>query len=127
MLEQPFYRFYMNEALRKKKMSEAKEQVSYKFYWTLNFGLGLVISNLLLKIPMRYAFRRSGGIVPFIREPKFIEWVQHSPNQFRDFKRAKLNLLISIVFAYGYASLFTDASTFADSFCEDKGVIADAF
>ena len=79
-MKQPFYQFYMNEALRKKKISEARELISYKANWTLNFGLGLLISHLLLKVPMRYAFRRSGGVVPFIREPKFIEWTTHSPN-----------------------------------------------
>ena len=53
--DQPLYKFYMNEALRERKMDYADKLNTFKYEWILNFAASGIVFSLLY-VNFKYLF-----------------------------------------------------------------------
>ena len=76
-LDQPNYKWYMNEAIRTRKMGDAELYNSFKRQWLFNFSIGILylIIGLLVSGPaiilLGNHFRTNRTGVPSYLRPKF--------------------------------------------------------
>mmetsp|Transcript_29878 Transcript_29878/g.27360 ORF Transcript_29878/g.27360 Transcript_29878/m.27360 type:complete len:152 (+) Transcript_29878:66-521(+) len=116
-LAQPWYKMYMNEALRTRKIEDSEKMNSIKRNWLYNFTIGSVISAFIALPIGKYYDRAQSGVPQFYR-PKmyFHQWQQH--NGYRNTVRRIAVISTWFALSCAYAYTFTNYEKLDDEYFE---------
>ena len=123
-LDQPSYKFYMNESLRLRKLHDVEKINNFRRTFTSNFCRGLLYSSFIL-LPISLLYRRTSSGVPMFFQPKhFVAFGGYDfPFLYRNFKILRFYIPAAFLVAYTYASVRTSHEGIFDEYMEDKAVI----
>jgi hypothetical protein len=122
--DQPYYKFYMNESLRLRKMEHVKELNKFQTSFTGNFFRGSLFSSFFL-LPLALLYRRTGNGVPsFFRPKHFVSaggW--DHVHEFRNLRMMKFFVPAWFLCGYAYATIRTSMEPIMDEYYENKAVV----
>ena len=116
-LGQPFYKNYMNEAIRSKKIDDSYKINYVKSNWWLHFAVGAAITGLLIFPVGRIFHRYKSGVPHFFRNKMYYVDFDHY-NQGRNTKALFYQFPLWIFASNMYANYFTDFSPLDDEYFE---------
>ncbi|CAK85914.1 unnamed protein product (macronuclear) [Paramecium tetraurelia] len=125
--DQPLYKFYMNEALRERKMDYADKLNTFKYEWILNFAASGMVFSLLYFIPVSYFYRQTSTGVPTYYQPKNKAVFKQGYLQNQNWRRFKLYSFLVFGSAFIFAHTYTDRSQIHDEYYNNVGVIKPKF
>lgn len=122
-LSQPNRKFYMNEALRTRKLADSANMNRTKTDWWHHFFIGALVSGIFI-IPVGRAFHKFSSGVPHYWRPKqyFISDFDTTTHS-RNLKALSAQLTLWLMGATGYAYYFTDFRRIDDETFENVKVI----
>ena len=122
--EQPWYKFYMNEGLRLRKIEHGENMNNYKRAFWSNFFRACIISNILLA-PITFLYRKTGAGVPLFFQPKhFFSVIKDGrAHTFRTYKMIRFHIPMTIFLGLFYARLRTNIEPVYDEYYDNKSVI----
>ncbi len=121
---QPYYKFYMNESLRTRKIEHWKGVNTFQISFLGNFIRGSFFSMFFL-MPVALLYRKSSfGVPMFFKAKHFITGGGSDlAHEFRNYKIYKFFIPATIASGLLYASSRTSIEPIMDEFYENKSVI----
>ena len=122
--DQPWYKFYMNEGLRLRKIELGKDLNTYSVSFYSNFFRGALASSLLF-LPIAFLYRKTGNGVPMFFKPKnYFNMIKlGNINNFRNLKMIRFYLLSTLLGGTVYACSRTSMEPIFDEFYDNKSIV----